>query len=477
MYVDASKSVKNGKTYVRHLLRETYRENGKIKHCNVANLSSCTDEELAAIKLALRNKKNLAELISDKEIKPEEGRRVGAVLFLNAIAEKMCISNALGEDTNGKLALWQVMARVLDRGSQLSVVHLAASHSAHNILGLRPFDKDSLSRNLKWLSKNQEEIEGQLFQFRQFKSSPQLYLYDLTSSYYTGIKDVLAPLGDKCEGEGDSSQIAIGLLADQDGYPVSLRFFDTSDVKTVTKQIDIVAKSFSIKNLILIGDWELLKTPHGELHNDEGFHYINAMTNTQVQKLYEKNLLQKIQFDNHLGEIKENSLRYIIRIDPQNDAEKLLLNEMCYVIQTNVPADKLQTNIIDNQYNYFTKAEKAFSAIKNGPLEVQHHFDVTKPSTLGQLLIMMLAYIIERELDRCWQNLNVTVAEGIDELGSIRGVILDIGTPSNEKIPQAEGIRKKLLEAANVKLPDTLSIRKVQVATTDKLQKEEMALS
>ena len=56
MYVDTSYSTQRGKTYCRHLLRESYREKGKVKHRTLANLSRCNEEEIAAIKLALKHK-------------------------------------------------------------------------------------------------------------------------------------------------------------------------------------------------------------------------------------------------------------------------------------------------------------------------------------------------------------------------------------------------------------------------------------
>ena len=62
MYVDTSTVQQKGKTYTRHLLRESYREDGKVRHRTIANFSGCSDQEVEAIKLALRHKENLKEL-------------------------------------------------------------------------------------------------------------------------------------------------------------------------------------------------------------------------------------------------------------------------------------------------------------------------------------------------------------------------------------------------------------------------------
>ena len=101
MYVDTSRR----KTYSRYLLRDSFRKNGKVKHRTIASLSSCSQEEIAAIKLALKHKGELAHLVSVKDIKAREGLRIGAVYSLKVIADRIGLSRALGNDRQGKLVL------------------------------------------------------------------------------------------------------------------------------------------------------------------------------------------------------------------------------------------------------------------------------------------------------------------------------------------------------------------------------------
>jgi hypothetical protein len=75
------------------------------------------------------------------------------------VARSLGIAQALGNTREGKLALWQVIARVLDQGSRLSAVRLANSHAACDVLGLERFDEDDLYANLDWLTSQQAEIE------------------------------------------------------------------------------------------------------------------------------------------------------------------------------------------------------------------------------------------------------------------------------------------------------------------------------
>jgi len=70
--------------------------------------------------------------------------RIGAVPPLKAIAERIGLAKALGNHRQGRLALWQVLARCIDQDSRLSAVRLAESHAASDLLGLDAFNEDHL---------------------------------------------------------------------------------------------------------------------------------------------------------------------------------------------------------------------------------------------------------------------------------------------------------------------------------------------
>ena len=160
MYVDVSHVRQGGKTYTRYLLRESYRQDGKVKHRTIANLSGCSAAELEAIRLALRHKDNLSALgTNQSQIVMKQGLSYGAVHVVHEVARSLGIVAALGNTRDGLLGLWQVIARVIDQGSRLSAVRLARAHAAKEILGLGDFDEDDLYANLDWLAKQQPDIE------------------------------------------------------------------------------------------------------------------------------------------------------------------------------------------------------------------------------------------------------------------------------------------------------------------------------
>ena len=154
MFVEVVKSKQNGKIYKTCLIRETFRENGKVKHRTIGNISRCSAKEIEAIKLALHYKDDLESLTSITEsFQMEQGSSVGAVWTLYDLAKQLGIRQALGTSREAKLALWQVIARVIDQGSRLSAVRLAQTHAACDILDLETFNEDDLYCNLDWCVK------------------------------------------------------------------------------------------------------------------------------------------------------------------------------------------------------------------------------------------------------------------------------------------------------------------------------------
>src|SRR5262245_16697632 len=183
MYVDTSHITRGGKTYTRHLLRESYRAHGKVLHRTIANVSHCSAAEIEAMRLALRHKDDLEHLGTIQDaITLKQGVAFGAVWTVYHIARRLGIEKALGTTREGKLALWQVVARVLDQGSRLSAVRLAMAHAACDILGLDAFDEDALYENLDWLAGAQAAIEDRLFAQRTKTKPVGLFLYALIGS-------------------------------------------------------------------------------------------------------------------------------------------------------------------------------------------------------------------------------------------------------------------------------------------------------
>jgi len=314
--VENKSSPKNSKKiYQSILLRESYRENGKVKKRTIANLSHCKPEEIAAIKLALKHKDDLSQLGSLKSVQLQEGLSVGAIWTVYQIAKRLGMERALQTDFNGKLGLWQVMARVINQGSRLSAVRLAQVHAACDVLDIsRGFDENDLYDNLTWLADNQPRIEQTLFSVRCKQMKPEIFLYDVTSSYLEGTNNFFGEYGYNRDGKKGKQQIVIGLLCDECGEPVSTEVFagNTQDPQTFASQVGKAAQRFGCERVTFVGDRGLIKIPQIE-KLPAGFHYITAITKPQIDSLIDQNVIQIALFDEDICEVADDGIRYILR--------------------------------------------------------------------------------------------------------------------------------------------------------------------
>jgi transposase len=328
MYIDRSKVTVNGHTYQRVLLRESYREQGKVKHRTIANFSKCTEEEIKAIELAFKHKNNLDYFTQPGQQEPlhlRQGLAFGAVWVLYNLAERIGLVKALGTDRQGKLALWQVIARIIDQGSRLSAVRLAGSHAACDVLHLESFDEDDLYANLAWLTSNQARIEDDLFAQFHSQDCPEIFLYDVTSSYLEGMHNALAAFGYNRDGKKGKKQIVIGLLCDAQGNPLSIEVFsgNTTDTKTMGAQIQKALQRFGAQGVTFVGDRGMIKGPQIRELGQESFHYITAITKPQIESLLQKNIIQMELFEQDLAEVccSQEKVRYILRRNPRRVEE------------------------------------------------------------------------------------------------------------------------------------------------------------
>ena len=360
MFIARSKfRTKSGKIYESTLLRESYRENGKVKKRTLANLSNCSPQEIQAIELALKHKHDLSNLgsLSDS-VSIREGKSVGGLLVVYEVAKRLGIVEVLGKSQKGKRALWQVIARVLEQGSRLSAIRLGETYDIASVLSLtKGFTEDALYQNLAWLAQNQTKIEEALF--AKNKRTTSLFLYDVTSSYLEGEKNELANWGYNRDGKQGKKQIVVGLLTDGLGNPVAVEVFtgNTSDITTFRSQVEKVKHRFGCQRVTFVGDRGMIKSRQIEDVKQYGFHYITSLTKNQIETLIKKKVVQYELFDSSINETIDGSIRYILRRNPVRAQE----------ISTNRESkkDAIETLVKEkNQYLHDHPRAKEANALK-----------------------------------------------------------------------------------------------------------------
>jgi hypothetical protein len=329
-----------GKSYRSIWLKESFRENGKVKSRYILNLKDWSDESICHLQVALDacHKTNnpcldesmpdnsMSMQISPQQISLEQGLSVGAIFTVHQIALRLGIPAVLGNDFQSNLALWQIYARVLEQGSRLSAMRMAKLHAVTSILKFeRSFTENDLYDNLNWLDQNQTSIEDKLFARRYSKkgATPNLFLYDVTSSYLEGEKNELAQYGYNRDKKKGKLQIVVGLLCDNEGIPVSIEVFEgnTQDPKTVLSQITKVRKRFGCEKVTFVGDRGMLKSASLNDLKEADFAYITAITRPQVETLIKSGILEYGLFDTNLCEVDCDGIRYIFRRNPVRSKE------------------------------------------------------------------------------------------------------------------------------------------------------------
>ena len=281
--------------------------------------SKCDEDEIEAIKFALANKKYLATLKApNKAVKTRQGLSVGAVWLLHQLAKRLGIVKAMGRSVNAKLSLWMVISAVIGSVSRLSATRLAQSHAACDILGLDSFCEDDLYSAMDWLSDHQQAIEKRLFNDRYQHKKPNLYLYDVTSSYLEGDQNELGEYGYNRDGKKGKKQIVIGLLTDDEGQPISCEVFrgNTRDTTTFKNQVDKVAQRFGIEEVTFVGDRGMIKSAQIRDLSEEKYHYITALSKPEIETLLKNDVVQIDFFDETVCEVEFKRVRYIYRRNP-----------------------------------------------------------------------------------------------------------------------------------------------------------------
>ena len=252
------------------------------------------------------------------EIVSKQGLSIGSVYTLNKVAHDLGIVKALGNSDMGKLSLWMILARIIEPGSRMANVRLAQRHAAVSILNLPDFNEDVLYRAMDWMESNQRVMEKRLFNSRYGENKPVLYLYDVTSSYLEGMKNEYADFGYNRDKKRGKMQIVIGLLTDDNGWPISIEVFqgNTNDVKTFTPQIRKLADEFGCESVTMVGDRGMIKTEQIADLNKEKFYYITATTKPQMETLLKQGVIQMELFTEKLCEIVHEDIRYILRRNP-----------------------------------------------------------------------------------------------------------------------------------------------------------------
>lgn len=286
------------------LLRESYREGGKVKNRTIANLSCLPPECIEAVRRTLAGE----TLISASEALVTEGSLpTGHVRAVLGTMRKLGLPDILSSRPSPErdLVLGMIAERILYPCSKLGTVRLWKTSTLAFDLGVEDADEDDLYEALGWLLARQERIEGKLA--ARHLSEGGLVLYDMSNSLYEGHTCLLAQLGLDKDGRHGVSVIAYGMLTDSEGRPVAMDVYpgNTGDPTTVLDQVEKLRESFGLQDVVLVGDRGMLTSARiRALKEHPGIRWISALRSKAIRKLVDGEALQLSIFDErNLAEI------------------------------------------------------------------------------------------------------------------------------------------------------------------------------
>jgi hypothetical protein len=291
------------------LLRESYRDGGKVKNRTLANLTRWPEDKVDALSRVLKGlppQLDLAQAFDVTRSLPH-----GHVAAVLGSARRCGIEELIDPKPSRTrdLVLAMLVAAVIDPGSKLAFARglraETATSSLGAVLGLSGCDEDDLYAAMDWVLARKESIENALA--ARHLANGTLVLYDVSSAAFEGHTCPLGKIGHARDGVKGRLQIVYGLLCSPAGVPVAIEVFEcnTADPKTLAAQIEKLKTRFGLSRIALVGDRGMLTSARIEKElRPAQLDWISALRAPQINALLNDGALQLSLFDKrNLAEI------------------------------------------------------------------------------------------------------------------------------------------------------------------------------
>jgi hypothetical protein len=300
-------SVPNRQSHPTILLRESYREDSKVKKRTLANLTHWPEPVVEGLRLLLQG--GVAVGRAEEALSINRSLPHGHVAAVLGTAARLGLRKLLADRRGGRvygryrdLVVALIVNRVIAPASKLSTLRAlqpeTAASSLGDRLGLGAIKEYEIYEALDWLVERQERIEKSLA--RRHLSHGTLVLYDVSSSYFEGRCCPLAQFGHSRDHRSDRRQIVYGLLCNREGCPVAVEVFEgnIADPMTLRRQVEKLKARFALDRVVVVGDRGLITSTR--IRADlapAGLDWITALRASQIRQLADGGPLQLSLFD------------------------------------------------------------------------------------------------------------------------------------------------------------------------------------
>lgn len=308
--------------------------------------------------------------------------------------------------------------------------------------------------------------------------------YDVTTLYFESFReDNLRTPGFSKDGKTAQTQVVLGLLVSQDGYPLAYSLFNGSQFegRTMIPIVDDFIQRYSISDFVLVADAGLMSDKNLNLLRQGGYKYIIGARIKKESKTIQKWILELDKDEKKLHELKkENGDRLIVTFSEKRadkdafnrdrgvkrlqksyasgritkdkinkrgynkfltiskDVEVVINQEKIdedskwdglkgYLTNTNLDAGEVIT-----QYHGLWVVERAFRVMK-GTLDTRPMFHFTERRIEAHVCLCFVALKVYKELERILKSLNFGLS--VDKVLEIAKTIssLTIKLPNGEQ--------------------------------------------
>jgi transposase len=305
VHVDKITSTVKGVTYTHYYLRRTYREDGKVKHETLGNLS---DLPLPVIDLIRRSLKGETFVPASEAFRVIHSLPHGHVEAVLGMMRQLGLDSLIASRPSRQrdLVLALIAERLLFPCSKLATTRHWHDTTLAEEFRIQDATEDELYAAMDWLLPRQTAIETKLA--KRHLSEGGLVLYDATSSYYEGETCPLARYGHDRDGKTGRPIIVYGVLTDAQGRPVAVQVYpgNTGDPSTVPDQVTKLSAQFGLSRVVLVGDRGMLtQTQINTLKKHPGLSWISALRSSAIRDLLADGHLNRSLFDQvNLAEIE-----------------------------------------------------------------------------------------------------------------------------------------------------------------------------
>src|SRR5215218_3206757 len=432
------------------LLRESYREGGRVKKRTLCNLTHWPPSLLEGFKALLKGGTVISAPAAPEVFTIRRALPHGHVAAVLGTLRQIGLDRILGPDGNRcrDLVIAMVAARLTEPTSKLATAKALSPETAASslgaIMGLGAVDEDELYSALDWLAERQAAVEAALA--RRHLHDGTLVLYDVSSSYVEGRRCELARLGYNRDRKRGKLQIVYGLLCAPDGCPIAVEVFagDTADPMTLSAQIAKLKERFGLAHVVLVGDRGLITQARIDADlAPAGLDWITALRAPAICGLVEGGQLQLSLFDerdmaaitspDYPGErlivcrnpdlarerarkredllcATERDLAKVARAvtrarKPLRSREAIAIAAEAvldgfYVVRTNLPAATLDDAGTVRAYKSLAQVERAFRSLKGIDLRIRPLFHWLALRVRAHVFLCLLAYHVEWHMRR-----------------------------------------------------------------------------